>query len=107
MNFDTLSLVAVVVVLAAFLLWAVMPVLRNNRERILRSPATWALVVLALSFLWLKWEERKIAREMAAFYDSMETSERILDMQVEIARRAVFEEAERALLRYENEEGSR
>lgn len=72
MNTSTILTVVAIAVLVTFAVWALVPLLANNRQRILKSPATWAVMILCCSVLWLKWEQACISKQQIAERDRYE-----------------------------------
>lgn len=60
----TVITLSVVAILVLFAVWALAPTVRANRQRILRSPATWAVVVLLCAVLVQQYELAQIRRQM-------------------------------------------
>jgi hypothetical protein len=92
---STLTIIIAFIV-ALWIFWALRPRIEASPAgcRILRSPATWALVALIASFVWLHWAEARVRREMAALNAAQDMQQKMLDQQIETCRQAWGKEVE-------------
>jgi NO-binding membrane sensor protein with MHYT domain len=82
---DSVITITVIAILVLFFAWALAPTVRANRTRILRSPATWSVVVLLLAILWMQWEHYTSNREMEAINASLNMTQKLTEHNLERA----------------------
>lgn len=97
MNTSTILTVVSIVVLVTFAVWALGPVLAANRQRILKSPATWLVMILCCAFLWLRWEEASIGKQQIAERDRCENLSAVQRYNFNMVMKAQSDETARVL----------
>ena len=93
-DMDTSSLfLPSVIILGLFALWLLLPWARNNRQRIVRSPATWAIVILLACFIGL----HAVRAHYDRVLDHIRLEQHYVDFQTEQNNRIFLDHCDQSL----------